>query len=262
MLTLLADFKAFLPPVIISCLLLFLDYFKVLDLPKMLVQTLTSPIQYGVYHMGILVSDQVEFITSSRQAAQENKALRFQLSELLLENSKIQTELSEAKVLVEQKDVLGLHTYEYIPAKVLSSGRFLVVDQGSLDGVKVGQPVIFKDSFVGLVSKVNPKISQITLPYDPESKIPVFSQGKDGKARGIVQGKFGSDLLMDKILHQESISIDDLIYTDGSEGVLPRGLIVGKVIKVLDRPNEIFKQAEVESLFHTRDLPIVFIIKN
>ena len=66
---------------------------------------------------------------------------------------------------------------------------------------------------------------------------------------------------MDKILHEEKIAVDDLIYSEGGEGFLPRGLILGRVSEVTGKENELFKQAKVQPTFDLRDLELVFVIK-
>ena len=103
--------------------------------------------------------------------------------------------------------------------------------------------------------------SQVLLPSDPDSKLSVFSQGEAGRSQGILIGQFGSEMLMDKILHQEPINIGDLVYSEGLEGELPRGLIIGKVSQVFTRENEVFKQAKVEGVFDTKNLDVVFVME-
>ncbi|OGE39700.1 hypothetical protein A3E86_00175 [Candidatus Daviesbacteria bacterium RIFCSPHIGHO2_12_FULL_47_45] len=65
---------------------------------------------------------------------------------------------------------------------------------------------------------------------------------------------------MDKILHGESVADKDLVYSEGSESKFPRGLILGQVIRVEDRQNEVFKQAIVKPVFVVGDLDLVFVI--
>ena len=52
----------------------------------------------------------------------------------------------------------------------------------------------------------------------------------------------------------------DLVYTEGIEEYLPRGLILGKITKVLMRENEVFKSAKIQPNFDIRDLELVFVI--
>jgi len=87
-----------------------------------------------------------------------------------------------------------------------------------------------------------------------------FSQGLEGVAKGVLVGQFGTESLLDKILHEETIKAGDLVYSEGTEGNLPRGLILGKVVEVKGEENEVFKQAKVVPVFDIRDLELVFVI--
>lgn len=259
---LLQDSKIFFSLFFLSLFLILFDQLNLLNFPKSLLQTITIPIQYGFYESGQAVKKQFEFIGASRYAAQENKALRVQLGELLTENTNLKTALSETESLVDSYNKLSPKTYDLLPARLIGVNRYLIIDKGSEDGVSLGQAVVFKDNYIGQIIEVGPKVSQVILVSDPDSKIAVFSQGNGGRSKGILQGQFGSKLLMDKILHQEVVGVGDLVYSEGTEGKLPKGLIMGKVIEVLERQNEVFKQAEVEPIFNITDLDIVLVMRN
>jgi len=259
---LLSDLRIFSTLLIISIFILIFDNFHFLQIPKSILQTVTIPIQYGLYKFSSSTGRQAGFIFEVRHLAQENKAMQTQLAELLTENATLRTKLTETQAMLEQQKSLPPTTYNLTPARVIGLGRFLTIDKGAQDGVKVDMVVVYKDNFVGKVKSVNPKTSTLMLAFDPDSKIAVFSQNTDGKAKGILTGQFGSELLMDKILHEEPIKEGDLVYSEGTEGQLPRGLIMGKVDKVLDRQNEVFKQAQIKTVFNLSDLDVVFLMQD
>lgn len=259
---LLEDFRVLIFLVITSILLALFDALGLLNYFKQTVQYLTIPIQYGLYGVGVNVSRQFAFVTEARFAAQQNQALEKQLGELLIENSNLQKQLLDAKAMIDQQNGLDPQTYNLLPAHIIGIGRYIIIDRGSLDGIKIQSPVIYRDAYVGQVKAVNPKSSEIMLITDPDSKIAVFSNGTEGKAKGILQGEFGSEVLMNKILHNEQIIKGDLVYSDGTEGRLPRGVVMGIVEKVIDKQNEVFKQAMVKPLFNYLDLDVVFVMKD
>lgn len=259
---LLLDLKTFLILLFLSLALIPLDYFKVLDLPKGAVQQITIPIQYGMYKTTGTLGKQLEFVVLSRRAAKENKALTEQLASLLSENANLRRKLAETEGFLEQQNALNPQTYDLVPARPIGVSRFLVIDKGTKDGIAPDQPVVYKDNYLGKVKEVSPNSAKIILPSDPDSKLSSFVANKDGRARGILQGQFGSEMLLDKVLHREPILEGDLVYTEGVEVNIPRGLILGKVFQILDRENEIFKQAKISSIFDVADLDIVFVITN
>lgn len=246
---------------VLSLLIFAFDNLGLLNYPKQLLQNLTIPIQYGLYHNSKNISNQFNFIKDARKASLENFALKKQMAQVLAENAALQKELNENVQLVDQYNKLNPQTFDLLPARVLGVERYILIDKGLSDGLLENQVVVYKDNYLGRIKNITPKTSQVVLVTDPESKIAVFSQNPEGRARGILQGQFGSELLMDKILHEEQIKVGDLVYSEGTEGKLPKGLVMGKVTQVLERQNEIFKQAKVEPIFKLIDLDIVFIIR-
>ncbi len=242
------------------CLLL-LDHFLLLNIPKSIIQSLTIPVQYGLYQSSRSTIRQFSFIGEIKFAVQKNKAYEQQIAALLSENADLRQKIAENQAFAEQQKALNPQTYNLVPARPIGSGRYLIIDKGTDDGLKVGDVVVFKDNYIGQIKEMSPRTSTIMMVQDPDSKLAAFSQSKEGRSKGILQGQFGSDLLMDKILHEEQIKEGDLVYSEGSEEKLPKGLIMGKVTKVLERQNEVFKQAQVSPVFNVLDLDLVFVMK-
>lgn len=260
MIRVIPNLKTFLLLIFISLIILILDNTHFLNWPKQLLSYLTTPISFGIYQTNQKISRQFYFIVASRFAAQENKAIKEQIGQLISENANLRRRLAETEAQVVQELYLDPKTYHLISARPIGLARHLKIDKGLKSQVKLGQAVVFKDNFIGRIIEVSASEANIQLLADPSSKVAAFSQGLEGRAKGILLGQFGTDYLLDKILHEEQIKIGDLVYSEGTEGYLPRGLIFGKVTKVLERENEVFKQAKVQPIFDIRDLELVFII--
>ncbi len=260
--SLLKDVRIFLTLVIFSLLIIFFDSLGILNLPKKALQNITNPIEYGLYKSALAVNRQFDFIVFTRRSAQEKKALEEQLAALISDNANLRRQLSETQGFLDEQKSLSPQTYTTVAARPIASSRYLEIDKGLDDGLKVNQPVVYKDSFLGSIKSVSPKSAQILLSSDPDSKLAAFVQNSVGRARGILFGQFGEEMLLDKILHQENVSVGDLVYSEGTEGSLPRGLVLGQITQVMENQNQIFKQAKVKPIFKVNDLDIVFIITN
>lgn len=245
---------------IISLLIFLLDSWHFLDFLNRGFSYITNPISFGLYDASRKVASQFEFIFKARFAAQENKALKRELQDLLSENANLRKRLAETESLLSQQNYLDPKIYNLIPARPIGLSRYLQIDKGEDDGVKVGQALIFKDNFIGKITAATQKKAEVELLSDPNSKVAAFSIGRMGRSRGVLMGQFGSDILFDKILHEEQIQVGDLVYSEGTEGYLPRGLILGKVTQVLEEENTVFKQAKVAPNFDLRDTEVVFVI--
>ncbi len=245
-----------------SLVVFVLDSINFLNLPKQAVFYITNPLSFGIYNTERSINRQFYFIFAARFAAQENKALKEQAGKLFAENATLRKKLAETESLLSQERHLDWRTYNLLPTRPIGLGRYLKIDKGSISGVKTGQAVVFEDNLVGKVVAVSTNAASVELLTDPDSKVAAFSQNKEGKAKGVLLGQFGTEISLDKILHEEKIDLGDLVYSEGLEGFLPRGLILGKVTKVVDRENEVFKQAKVQPIFDIRDLDLVFVMED
>jgi rod shape-determining protein MreC len=254
------NLKLFLILCILSIFIFVLDSKNFLSIPKSLISFVTNPVSSVFYKIGSGVGRQFYFVFQARFASQENKALKEQMGKLLSENATLRKKLAEAESLISQGNHLDFSIYNMEAAHPIGISRYLKIDKGSSSGLKIGQAVVFNENLIGRIIQISSNASSVQFLKDPDSKVAAFSQGLDGKAKGVLVGQFGSEMLLDKILHEEKINIGDLVYSEGTEGNLPRGLILGKVTEVLERENEVFKQAKILPNFDIRDLELVFVI--
>lgn len=255
------SFKIFIFLLILSLLIIFLDGLNFFKYFKSALFYITNPISFGMYNTSKNINKQVYFLFAARLSAQENIALKEQIGKLLSENADIRKKLAETEAQLSQQKHLDPRTYNLIAARPIGLNKYLRIDKGSEARVKVGEAVIFNDNYIGRITEVSEKAANIQLLMDPDSKVAAFSQSLNGRAKGLLLGQFGTDLLMDKILHEETINVGDLVYSEGTEGFLPRGLILGRVTEILNRENEVFKQAKVAQIFDIRDLELVYVIE-
>lgn len=257
---LLSNSRLFLLLTVTSLILLLTDNWGVLQFPKSVLQRVTIPIQYGLYKTNISLAKQFEFIILARRSAQEQKALREQLAQVLSENANLRKKLAEQESLLKQSQALNPETFQLLAARPIGISRFLLIDRGSEDGLKIGQAVVYRDNFLGEIKEVSAKKAQVRLTSDPDSRISAFVANPNGRARGVLSGQFGSEMSLEKILHQEPVSVNDLVYSEGSELAIPRGLILGMVTQVIDRDDQLFKTALVKPMFEVTSLDVVFVI--
>lgn len=252
--------RSFFIYLILGIFISLLDYKNLFFLPKSFLEVVTTPIQYGLYQVSLKVTRQFEFIAKARTAAQSEGALKEQLAQILSENANLRRKLGELQAYAAQSESLNPQTFNLKPARPVGLSRYFKIDKGVLEGVVLGQAVVYKDNLLGQIVSTSPHQSDVKLITDPESKIAAFVTSDNGRARGVLSGQFGSEMLLDKILHSESIKEKDLVYSEGTESSLPRGLILGQVTKVMERENEVFKQAIIKPVFDPGDLDVVFII--
>lgn len=257
----LPNLKLFIILLILTLIILVMDLLNLLSFPKSALFFVTNPISFGLFQTERNIDKQMYFIVALRSVSQENKALKGQIGQLLSENARLRKDLAEAQSRLTQQQYLDPANYTLLPVRLIGINRYLKIDQGSSSGVKLGAAVVYNDNFVGKIVQVGEKSANVQLLTDPDSKVAAFSQGLAGKAKGILLGQFGADILLDKILQDEKINEGDLVYSEGTEGFLPRGLILGTVDKVFGSATQVFKQAKVSENFDIRDLELVYVVQ-
>lgn len=138
--------------------------------------------------------------------------------------------------------------------------RSFLIDKGSNDGIAIGMPVILTGGIiVGKISEVNNNNSKVRTIIDFQTKIAAIVSNKN--ISGLVRG-LGSDLLFDLITKDKKPETGDLIVSSGTDGLWPRGLIIGKVKQVKYEDNQVFNMADIELLTNFWDFNDVFVILN
>jgi len=136
--------------------------------------------------------------------------------------------------------------------------RWIIINRGARDGIKVGNPVISDLGLVGRVEKVAANLSWIRLANDPASLINARTQ--ESRAEGIVTGLLQGGLRMDKIPQTQLMDVGDLVLTSGLGGMFPADIVIGQVTNVSKPPAELFQTAEVRPTVDYNNLDIVSVI--
>ncbi len=106
--------------------------------------------------------------------------------------------------------------------------RSALINLGRDQGVRVGYAVISGTGLVGRTIDTSASSSRVLLLNDLNSRIPVLV-GRAG-IRAIVVGDNSAKLRIEFVPDGASLYPGDEVYTSGNDGVLPRGLRVGKVV--------------------------------
>jgi len=130
--------------------------------------------------------------------------------------------------------------------------RRVMVDKGSLQGVKPGSPVIDEAGVLGQVTRVYPLSSEITLLIDRDHTIPVLNT-RTG-ARSVVYGdpsQHGGTLELRFMAGNADVQQGDILSTSGVDGVYPPGIPVARIEKVERRADSAFAKIYCQPLANT-----------
>ena len=141
-------------------------------------------------------------------------------------------------------------------------GDFLVINRGEGDGVFEGQTTIYKDFFLGRVEKVNSKRALVLPVSAARFSLPVvILDSRPDCLRKNSSCQHGKGLLrggkVEEILLSEPVAEgDEVVPLDDKEG-----LLIGRVKKVEETGDHVFKEAWVDFPYEEKEVDQIFLIK-
>jgi rod shape-determining protein MreC len=178
----------------------------------------------------------------------ENERLRQRIEQLEIERQKLleaqATNIRLKQLLDFRSQLSGSAITASIIANSASSWfKSCVLDKGSADGVRKGMAVVTPLGVVGQVVAVTPRTAKVLLLTDANSGIDVLVQRT--RARGIVSGSLENGIVLKYVKRSEDIQEGDRLITSGTDGVFPKGMMVGTVIRVKKQQIGLFQAIEV-----------------
>lgn len=175
---------------------------------------------------------------------QENQHLKKNIDDLdetHARNQALEQENQQLKEIVRLKS--SMTDYNLVSANVLTRSpsswqNIVTISKGTASGVKNNQPVVAGNGLVGRVIEANyasSKVELISDNNDAANRFAIQVNGTDGKSvNGIVTGynKQKNLIIMGQITSKNKINTGEIVTTSGLGGVTPKGLYVGKVVKV------------------------------
>ena len=167
----------------------------------------------------------------------ENEHLRVQA----LQAGETREENTRLRRLLVLRDRLPLATVagEVIGREAGGWVRSLTVNRGRSDGIAQQTPVIMPDGLVGRVVQVHRGAAVIQLLNDPASTVGAVVQRT--RTAGLVEGDAGGAVRF-KFMARDGASVapGDLVVTSGLGTLFPKGLPVGRVVKIEDKGSALF----------------------
>lgn len=202
----------------------------------------------------------------------ENQKLKKQVDNLAtreVQNQVLQQENRKLKQELKLKQ--SLTDFKLITASVTSRApsswqNTIVINKGSLSGIKKNQAVVSQHGLIGRVFEVNATTSKVELISNSNRSSDQFAiqvLAKSGAVNGLITGysRKTNLLTMGQITSQKKIKKGNQVVTSGLGGNSPAGLLVGKVIKVEKNDNGLSTAVLIKPAADLSDLEIVSVAK-
>ena len=195
----------------------------------------------------------------------ENKRLRIQnlnLSEkistydiVIRENERLRSLLSLRERLVLSDSVIAATVIGRDFDRIVNT---LILDAGSLDGVKKNMAVVTAEGLVGRVFEVYRSSASVQVLMDINSKVSSVTEG----LYGIVRWEGGPYLRMYGLpLGTIPSKEGQKIYTSGQGGVFPQGILIGTVASTKIEDVEQYSSINVKPAVDFSSIQELFILK-
>lgn len=137
----------------------------------------------------------------------------------------------------------------------------VILDKGSRQGVRLGQPVIDAEGIIGEVIEVHPYVSRVILLTDTSYGIPVENvrNGVRGIAVGIGAIK---NLELQHVPNTVDLKVGDNLVTSGLDGRYPPGYPVGTVSEIQQNSGEPFVKVQITPSAHLERIRQVLLVQS
>jgi rod shape-determining protein MreC len=193
---------------------------------------------------------------SLRDSKAENERLSLLAARLSVENARIES--ASQTTGPEPRVNLTLIRAPVISRDFATFERWLVISRGTLAGVRPGAPVITPDGVCGKVIACGLHQSLVQTMLAPESRIAVLDLRS--RVPALARADRAGRLILDYAPKESDFRTGDTVVTAGLGTVFPKGLRLGEVTAVPDRPEALFKPVTIRPFADVSRLEQVFVI--
>jgi rod shape-determining protein MreC len=209
----------------------------------------------GQYFVALSDAQKAQTEAEKRLAAQAQRAA--QVEQLGLENDRLRKLLA-----LKERTSTPAQAAQVVYDAADPFTRRVMVDKGSMQGIKSGSPVMDEAGVLGQVTRVYPLTSEVTLLIDRDHTIPVLNT-RTG-ARSVIYGDpsvHGGSLELRFMAGNADVQQGDILTTSGVDGVYPPGMLVARVDKVERRADSAFAKIFCQPLANTLGARHVMILE-
>lgn len=229
------------------------------------VRTALLPSQWTI-HQVFAVGDQAAQLVKSRSTLlTENARLKREVLRLRRENSLLREAKIENVRLREALQISGSMNLEMQAAEIISRNESSWFDTATLDrgrkaGVERCSAVVSQAGrLVGQVTQVDPFTSEVVaLTYSGNS---IGGMVRRSRCCGLLRGQGTDELVLEYLPKDADVKPGDVVVSSGRGRVIPKGLPVGNVIRVVRRKAAGTTSALIEPSVRLEEAEQVFIVK-
>lgn len=194
----------------------------------------------------------------------DNRRLEAEIKRLLLERQSYREILLENQRLREMLSLKEREKRYVTAARVIARSidpfsDTIIINKGSLEGIKKDMAVITPLGLVGKVVGVQNGYSTVLLLDDTSFSVAIKIQ--ETRKDAILSGNGNRRCILKYIGHEDTVKEGDIVVTSGFDDLFPEGVPVGYVTRVSKRESGFFQAIEVTPFQDLSGLDEVIILK-
>ncbi len=225
--------------------------------------TLFEPVLKPVFQLSLSLKESWDGYMDLIGTHEENQRLKAEIRKLnerlTAANEALQENVNLKRLLIMKETVKSPSLSASVIGEDISSWfKTIIIDAGSLSGIKDGMAVIAADGVVGQTIKVSGSVSRVLLLTDRSSGISATIQRS--RARGVVKGKGNGECSLEFASREEDVKVGDIVVSSGIGGVFPKGIPIGEVTMVKHGEYGIFQTVTIRPAVNLEHLEEVLVL--
>ncbi len=210
--------------------------FKALDPIRNNVNWLLRPLEYVMMMPRNVFEATSEYFTSRGTLEIENQKMKMRQAELSLLANQSEFLLIENQNLRQLMDLQKQVQFETLPVEILFNppnpiSQRIVINRGSKDGLKLGNPIASDSGILGQVIRVYDHSAEVSLLEDRDFAVPV-QIARNGLRAAVFGVGRGNPLELRYLPVASDLEVGDVLITSRIDGVYPPGFAVAVISRI------------------------------
>jgi len=210
--------------------------FKALDPIRNNINLVLRPLEYIMMAPRNVIEVTSEYFTTRSTLDQENQVMKARQAELSLLANQSEFLMVENQNLRELMALQKQVAFKTLPVEILFNppnpiSQRIVINRGSNDGIKLGNPIANDAGILGQVVRLYERSAEVSLLEDRDFAGPV-QVARNGLRAAVFGAGRGNPLELRYLPVASDLEVGDILLTSGIDGIYPPGFAVAVISKI------------------------------
>ncbi|CAM3758217.1 rod shape-determining protein MreC [Polynucleobacter antarcticus] len=210
--------------------------FKALDPIRDSLNWILRPLEYVMVMPRNMYEATSDYFTTRGTLDRENQTMKIRQAELSLLANQSEFLVVENQNLRQLMDLQKQLPFKTLPVEILFNptnpmSQRIVINRGSTDGLKQGNPIANDAGILGQVVRLYSNSAEVSLLEDRDFAVPV-QVARNGLRASVFGAGRGNPLELRYLPVASDLEVGDILITSGIDGVYPPGFAVAVISRI------------------------------